>query len=499
MAECRNATSSCGPLSPINAGEVMRAIRTALLRSSHEHLDDEVAAARARKPIAASTRELTAHVVMAALVFAGTAVLAALDPASTPSLTVIIAMIALQAIAGTVQFEVGTGYTIPTLPVLVVMLFQLPPAWVPVCVAAGFAVSLAITVVRGDRHPARVLLAPGHAVNAIAPAAVMLWLAPSEPSWADPTAIAVAFAAYVGFDALTSFVADVVAYGARVRELLGPASWVYLVDLLLAPVGFAAAIAADGSATAAGAFLLPLFALLAIFAGERRERIDQALQLSKAYRGTAMLLGDMVEADDAYTGSHSRHVVELAVEVGHRMRLSAAQLRNLEFAALLHDVGKVAVPNEILNKPGKLDPLEWEIMKRHTINGQQMLEGVGGVLADVGGIVRASHEDFRGTGYPDGLEGEAIPIESRICSVCDAFSAMTTDRPYRHAMSPQVATDELRRCAGTQFDPRVVEILVDILEEGAVELVVAGASERLASDLAGGGQAAAAHRRAVTR
>src|ERR1044071_7200161 len=99
---------------------------------------------------------------------------------------------------------------------------------------------------------------------------------------------------------------------------------------------------------------LPLALLLRVFAAERRTRIDQALELSRAYRGTAMLLGDVVESDDAYTGSHSRDVVELAVEVGRRMRLDDATLRDLEFAALLHDVGKIAVPKEIINKPGEL-------------------------------------------------------------------------------------------------------------------------------------------------
>jgi HD-GYP domain-containing protein (c-di-GMP phosphodiesterase class II) len=310
----------------------------------------------------------------------------------------------------------------------------------------------------------------------------MLWVGPVEPSWAETAVVLAAFAAYIAWDALTSLVVDVLAYGDRLRELVGPASWVYLVDLMLAPAGFAAAIAAHGSPFAAAAFLLPLFALLATFAGERRERIDKALELSQAYRGTAMLLGDVVEADDAYTGSHSRDVVELAVDVGRRMGLSSTQLRNLEFAALLHDVGKIAVPNEIINKPGKLDADEWAIIKRHTIDGQRMLEGVGGVLADVGGIVRASHEDYDGTGYPDGLAGEAIPIEARICSACDAFSAMTTDRAYRNAMSPEVAIDELQRCSGTQFDPVVVLRLVEVLKADCVERVGTKAPTRLTSD-----------------
>jgi HD-GYP domain-containing protein (c-di-GMP phosphodiesterase class II) len=197
--------------------------------------------------------------------------------------------------------------------------------------------------------------------------------------------------------------------------------------------------------------------------------MDQALELSSAYRGTAILLGDVVEHDDDYTGAHSRDVVELAVAVGRRLRLSATQLRNLEFGALLHDVGKIAVPNEIINKPGPLDEDEWAIMHRHTIEGQRMLESVGGVLTDVGIIVRASHERYDGGGYPDGLVGAAIPIEARICSACDAFSAMTTDRSYRAALPLEMAIAELRANAGSQFDPAVVDALIAEVAEARAD------------------------------
>jgi HD-GYP domain-containing protein (c-di-GMP phosphodiesterase class II) len=162
------------------------------------------------------------------------------------------------------------------------------------------------------------------------------------------------------------------------------------------------------------------------------------------------------QADDHYTGMHSRDVVDLSLTVADALALDAQARRNVEFAALLHDVGKIRVPKEIINKPAALDPVEWEIVKRHTIDGEQMLKQVGGTLASVGRIVRLSHEHFDGSGYPDGLSGEEIPIESRIVCACDAYSAMTTDRSYRAAMSEAEALAELRRCAGTQFDPRVV-------------------------------------------
>ncbi|HWO16449.1 MAG TPA: HD domain-containing phosphohydrolase, partial [Solirubrobacterales bacterium] len=128
-----------------------------------------------------------------------------------------------------------------------------------------------------------------------------------------------------------------------------------------------------------------------------------------------------------------------------------------------HDVGKIAVPKEIINKKGPLDDDEWTIMKRHTIEGERMLQQVGGVLAQVGKIVRASHEDYDGSGYPDGLVGEEIPIEARIVTCCDAFSAMTTTRSYRKAMPIEKAIAELHSCAGTQFDPEVARVLASLI------------------------------------
>ena len=125
------------------------------------------------------------------------------------------------------------------------------------------------------------------------------------------------------------------------------------------------------------------------------------------------------------------------------------------------------MPKEVVNKPGPLDAEEWEIVRRHTIEGERMLNRVGGVLGEVGRIVRCSHEHHDGGGYPDGLAGDAIPIEARIVSCCDAYSAMTTTRPYRAAMPTEDALAELRRCSGTQFDPDVAAALIEFLESTA--------------------------------
>jgi HD-GYP domain-containing protein (c-di-GMP phosphodiesterase class II) len=208
--------------------------------------------------------------------------------------------------------------------------------------------------------------------------------------------------------------------------------------------------------------VLPLVALLRNFSRERKQRIDNALELSDAYRGTAFLLGDVVEADDAYTGSHSRHVVDLVLSVADELELSTADRRDAEFVALLHDVGKIRIPGAIINKPGPLTAEERALMETHTIEGEQMLERVGGMLGHVGHIVRSCHEHWDGNGYPDKIAGEDIPRVARIVCACDAFSAMTTDRSYRAARTSKEALAELQRCSGTQFDPQVVTALLRV-------------------------------------
>ena len=276
--------------------------------------------------------------------------------------------------------------------------------------------------------------------------------------------LAVALAAQFALEFVTTAVREVLAAGAPLATLVGAYSWVFAVDAMLTPLGFLAAIA---SVVWAGSFIfaVPLLLLIRFFALERSARIDSTLELSHAYRGTAFLLADVVEADDAYTGSHSRGVVDLVVAVSGRLALDPRVCRRAEFAALLHDIGKIRIPKTIINKPGPLDADEWELMKTHTIEGEQMLERIGGLLGEVGTIVRSCHEQWDGGGYPDRLVGEAIPVEARIICACDAFNAMTTERPYRTARSVEEALGELRSCAGTQFDPRVVEALALGIEE----------------------------------
>ena len=170
--------------------------------------------------------------------------------------------------------------------------------------------------------------------------------------------------------------------------------------------------------------------------------MEQLIELNDAYRGTALLLGDVVEADDAYTGEHCRDVVHLALEVARELGLDIEQQRLVEFGALLHDIGKIAVPKEIVNKPSKLDPREWEIIKTHTVEGQRMLDRVGGFMGNVGRIVRSHHERWDGGGYPDGLRGRD-PAGGADHLLLRRVQRDDHRRPYRRAMPPRLALAEL--------------------------------------------------------
>jgi diguanylate cyclase (GGDEF)-like protein len=189
-------------------------------------------------------------------------------------------------------------------------------------------------------------------------------------------------------------------------------------------------------------------------------------RLERAYLGTAEALAAALEAKDAYTADHARSIADQAEAVGRRLGLGEQELRDLRLAAVFHDIGKIAVPESILNKPGPLTADGRAAMERHTVVGEQILAPVE-FLAGVRRLVRHEHERWDGAGYPDGLAGEEIPLGSRIILACDALHAMTSDRPYRHALPAAVAHDELRRHAGTQFDPAVVEALLAEVFAGA--------------------------------
>ena len=376
------------------------------------------------------------------------------------SLPLAVLFVAVYALVSRVVFEIGTGSAIPTELVLVPMLFALPLGAVPAVVAAALVLRTIVDRPWPLRHPARVMPLIGNAAHALGPALV-IGLAHGLPlRWSAWPVYVVALCAQFAFD-FGNALLDVTVNRIHLKDLARVMGLVYLVDAALAPIGLAVAFATR-TKPALLVLVLPLVGLLRVFSHERQRRIDNALELSDAYRGTAFLLGDVVEADDAYTGSHSRHVVDLVLGVADDLKLNAGDRRDAEFVALLHDVGKIRIPGAIINKPGPLDAEERALMETHTVEGAQMLERVGGMLAHVGRIVRSCHEHWDGNGYPDRLAGEDIPRVARIVCACDAFSAMTTDRPYRKARTHEDALAELQRCSGTQFDPQVVTALLRV-------------------------------------
>jgi HD-GYP domain-containing protein (c-di-GMP phosphodiesterase class II) len=407
--------------------------------------------------------EVRAESVVAAGLMAAVVALFLLDPNATHADPLLFALsVALLALSHCARIDLPFAWTAPVQLALVPTLFLLPAWLIPLSMMSAVVLARLPDVVRGRTAPARLLLSPGNAWFTVGPAAVLLAAGSPTAEAAGVPLLALMLAAQIATDFASSTCFHVLTRRASLREQLTESAAVYAIDSALAPVGLLAALSIDESPWYL-ALMIPMFGVLAVFAGERRTRLRQLTELNGAYRGTALVLAEVVDADDAYTGRHTRDVVELSVTVADRLGLDAGRRRNVEFGALLHDVGKVAIPKEIINKPGPLNDAEWEIMRTHTIEGQRMLDRVGGVMRAVGAIVRGSHERFDGGGYPDGLAGDAIPLEARIISACDAYNAMTTTRPYRRAMDPASAAAELTRCSGSQFDPVVVAALLAVI------------------------------------
>jgi HD domain len=416
---------------------------------------------RLRLPLGGGERALSA---MMGGTFLVTAIAMTVTTSSQrhPDLGVVAALILAFATLTNVDFEIGAGLAIPTQLVFVPMLFLLPLGWVPLAVAAGYLVSLSVDVVRGVRHRERILPLLGSCWYVIPPVAVLLAWGDGAPRWDHWPVYIGALGAQFGADLVSTLVRERRALELSLRRLLPFAAYAHTVDLALSPLGLLAAFASMRM-TYAFVLVLPLGGLLEIFARDRERRIRQDEEMRAAYLGTALLLGDIIDADDEYTGSHSRGVVELVSAVAEALALTPDERTQAEFAALLHDIGKIRIPKAIIQKPGPLTPEERRVIETHTIEGERILTQVGGSLAKVGAIVRACHEWYDGSGYPDRTAGERIPLIARIICCCDAFSAMTTERPYRQARSVPAAVAELRACSGTQFDPRVVDAVVAVV------------------------------------
>ena len=415
-----------------------------------------VGAARERHAQPLAARERFASMVLASgfvLAAGATLLFVPWEPDADPLL--IAGLVVLYAVVSRIEFEFGNGSTNPEQLVFVPLLFLAPLALVPVLVAAGFILGrIRQRIAREDR---------GHVISDLAgtwftigPVWVLATLAPHGPPTLESVdvylvALAVMIVTATGMAVLRERLAND-------PQPVWPMLWAWRVDAALVPLGFLVAVQAATEPLTLLA-VAPLLWLFSVFSQERKERYNASLELQNAYRGTVMLLSDVVEAEDDYTAFHCRSVVELVAEVAEEMKIPNSDRQELEFAALLHDVGKIAIPKEILNKPSKLTDEEFELIKTHTIEGQQLLDRVGGLMGRVGKIVRSCHERWDGRGYPDGLAGEDIPLAARIVFCCDAYNAMTTDRPYRKAMHRDDALAEIRDNAGSQFDPTIAAAL----------------------------------------
>ena len=187
-------------------------------------------------------------------------------------------------------------------------------------------------------------------------------------------------------------------------------------------------------------------------------------QFKRDFLGVLTVLAKLIEMRDSYTRGHSEEVSRWSEIVARKLGLNKDKQEEISLAAKLHDIGKISIPDRILNKPGPLSKEEYAEVKKHPILGANIFSNIDS-LKEVSGIIRHHHEWYNGRGYPEGLKAEEIPLGSRIISVTDAYQAMTSDRPYRRAFSKEKAIYELKRCAGSQFDPEIVKVFMEILNE----------------------------------
>jgi putative nucleotidyltransferase with HDIG domain len=189
--------------------------------------------------------------------------------------------------------------------------------------------------------------------------------------------------------------------------------------------------------------------------------------MKDSYKTTILALSNALDAKDSYTGGHSSQVTKYAIPVAEYLGYNKKQLERLEYAGLLHDIGKIGIIENILNKNGRLTDDEFAIIKKHPVIGAEILQAVN-FLEDIVPIVKYHHERWDGKGYPDGLKGEEIPLGARIISVSDTFDAMTSDRPYRDGLPAKIARDEIEKCSGSQFDPVVAHAFLKLFDEGKI-------------------------------
>src|SRR5215210_7007004 len=427
-----------------------------------------VGEARARRARSMDARERGVVAAFAALYCIAAVLIAVLVPSERDVSPLLIAGLLLgHAAVSQVRFEFGVGFVVPEQLVVVPLLLLCPLPFVPVLIAAAGVLGLVPDFRKGSWSKDRWLKPIADSWSYLAPVLILAAFAPGPPDLASAPVYALALAAQLGTDFAQTLVRNWLLDRVPIGDLARGFAGATRVELILSPVALVATLAAYEEPLVLVAVIAPLVWLLDNFSKDRAARYASALELNRAYRGTVMLLSDVLEFEDEYTAQHSRSVVDLVNAVADELGIAPDERQELEFAAMLHDVGKISIPKEILHKPAALTEQEFEVIKHHTIEGQFMLDRVGGLLARVGEVVRSCHERWDGRGYPDGLAGEQIPIAARVVFACDAYNAMTTDRPYRAAMPRDEAIAELHANSGTQFDPRIVTALTNVVEQGA--------------------------------
>jgi HD-GYP domain-containing protein (c-di-GMP phosphodiesterase class II) len=431
-----------------------------------EHLVGE---ARERRKQRMDARERVVDSVSALLFLAvAVAIAVFVDNERETDWLLVVALVVGYAVVSRVRFEYGDLYMSAEELVFVPLLFLAPLNLVPLLAALAAVLATLPEYARGEWHRDRWITTIPDTWFCMGPVLVLAAWAPGPPSLDHLGIYLLALGASALADFAWALTRDQLLHGKPLIEVAKNCLGTNRVAATFSAIGFFPTLAAVSQPLVL-LVIGPLVWLLTVFSRDRSERWTATLELHRAYRGTVMLLVDVVEFDDDYTAEHSRSVVELARGVAQEIGMDKYELQELEFAALLHDVGKIAIPKEILRKPAALTDSEFEVMKTHTIEGQFMLDRIGGLLGRVGEVVRSCHERWDGKGYPDGLRGEEIPLAARVVFVCDAYNAMTTTRPYRAALPHEQAISELVTNAGTQFDPEVVAAMLRVMETGAAE------------------------------
>ncbi len=290
---------------------------------------------------------------------------------------------------------------------------------------------------------------------------------PFSGDLASPFFLLPAMASHIVFSATNMGLLAVVislSESRRIAEVLQPIfSWHFLSGVVAAPLSSFLIF----SYNQAGLWPLVLFGI-PLFIVYQTHRLFE--EMKSAHKETVAALTTALEADEPYTHGHSYRVAQYAVAIGRRMGLSGRELENLEYAGLLHDIGKIAITNDIVCKPARLTKEEFDILSAHPAIGGEIVEQMK-FLKDAAQLVRSHHERPDGQGYPDGLKGAEIGIGSHILNLCDAVDAMCSNRPYRAALSLEQCIEEVRRFRGTQFDVNVVDAFEKMIAEGAFHII----------------------------